>query len=185
MAETAARRGGAVTLISTVDRTAPAGVTVIEVETAEQLRSAVFAQVGQSDIVVMAAAVADFRPKVAGDCKIKKRDGIPEIILEPTPDILAELGALPVERRPLLIGFAAETKDLARNATEKLRAKHLDWLVGNDVSLPDAGFQVDTNRVVLLDSAGEIAELPLLTKTQSADAIWDRVANSLTPKERP
>lgn len=185
IAETAARRGAAVTLITTVDRTPPAGVRTVEVETAEQMRSAVFAEVADADIVVMAAAVADFRPKAVGDCKIKKRDGVPEIVLEPTPDILAELGALPGDTRPLLIGFAAETTDLARNAAEKLRAKHLDWLVGNDVSQHDAGFQVDTNRVVLLDSAGDLEELPLLSKSQTADAIWDRVASSLTTKERP
>ncbi|MGB2756768.1 MAG: bifunctional phosphopantothenoylcysteine decarboxylase/phosphopantothenate--cysteine ligase CoaBC, partial [Acidimicrobiia bacterium] len=161
VAEAAVRRGAKVTLISTVERPAPFGVEVIGVETAEELRSAVLALTPTAQVIVMAAAVADFRPKASADCKLKKKDGLPEIILEPTPDILAELGAMPAHARPVLVGFAAETAELLANATEKLRAKSLDWLVANDVSAADAGFQVDTNRVILLDSAGRVEELPL------------------------
>ncbi|MEZ5295569.1 MAG: phosphopantothenoylcysteine decarboxylase [Ilumatobacteraceae bacterium] len=102
----------------------------------------------QADVVVMAAAVADFRPATAVDRKIKKHDGVPEIVLEPTPDILAGLGA----RKPagqILVGFAAETDDLAANAQRKLTAKHLDLIVANDVGAAATGFQHDTNAVTL------------------------------------
>jgi phosphopantothenoylcysteine decarboxylase/phosphopantothenate--cysteine ligase len=122
----------------------------------------------------MAAAVADFRPKtVAGD-KLKKQDGPPEILLEPTPDILAALGARKEGR--ILVGFAAETSDLAANAAAKLARKRADLLVANDVSQPDAGFEVDTNRAILFDASGTSIETPLVSKAGLADLILDRVA---------
>jgi phosphopantothenoylcysteine decarboxylase/phosphopantothenate--cysteine ligase len=127
-----------------------------------------------TDAVVMAAAVADFRPKAAAGAKLKKADGPPEIVLEPTPDILAALGA--AKRGQVLVGFAAETDDVERNAADKLRRKGADLLVANDVSLPDAGFEVDTNRAILLESSGAIETTPLLTKLALADLILDRVA---------
>ena len=126
------------------------------------------------DVVVMAAAVADFRPKVVAGDKLKKADGAPEIVLEPTPDILAELGL--AKRGQVLVGFAAETVDLVAHAREKLTRKNADLLVANDVSAPEAGFEVDTNRAILLDSSGASEETPLLTKAALADVILDRVA---------
>ena len=121
----------------------------------------------------MAAAVADFRPKAVATEKLKKRDGVPEIVLEPTPDILGTLG----ERKghQYLVGFAAETAQLGVHAAEKLAAKRVDLMVANNVSEPDAGFEVDTNRALLLDAAGAVVELPLQAKADLADAILDRV----------
>jgi phosphopantothenoylcysteine decarboxylase/phosphopantothenate--cysteine ligase len=121
----------------------------------------------------MAAAVADFRPKAIAPEKLKKREGLPEVLLEPTPDILAALGERKAHQ--YLVGFAAETRDLRVNAAEKLTAKRVDLMVANDVSAHDAGFEVDTNRAILLDSAGAVEELPLQAKLDLADAILDRI----------
>ena len=131
----------------------------------------------------MAAAVADFRPKEPPDRKLKKHEGIPEIVLEPTHDFLVDLGR---EKRPgqVLVGFAAETDDLVENAADKLRGKRLDLIVGNDISQPDAGFEVDTNRAVILDADGGIDTLPLLAKSELAGVILDKVARLLDTKRR-
>ena len=120
-------------LVTTVPRKAPAGVTVVPVETAAQMEAAVLEHAPHADVVVMAAAVADFRPKAAAERKLAKADGLPELVLEPTPDILAELGR---RRSPgqVLVGFAAETHDVARRAAAKLEGKSLDLVVANDVS---------------------------------------------------
>jgi phosphopantothenoylcysteine decarboxylase/phosphopantothenate--cysteine ligase len=150
---------------------------VVDVDTAEEMADAVLGRYDDVDIVVMAAAVADFRPKLAASEKFKKREGVPEIVLEPTPDILAALGRR--KRTQILVGFAAETERLREHAAEKLAAKHVDLMVANDVSAADAGFEVDTNRAVLLDSSGASEELPLLTKVELAGVIWDRVAGLL------
>jgi phosphopantothenoylcysteine decarboxylase/phosphopantothenate--cysteine ligase len=115
---------------------------------------------------------------VAG-AKLKKAGGVPDLVLEPTPDILATLGsAKPADQ--VLVGFAAETDDLCANAAAKLAAKHLDLMVGNDVTAADAGFEVDTNRAVLLDSDGRVDELPLMTKDALAGVILDRIAITLS-----
>ena len=175
VAEVAARRGAAVTLVTTIGRPAPPNVEVVDVQTAAEMQEAVLARAAEMDVVVMAAAVADFRPKEPPRRKLKKHEGIPEIVLEPTHDFLVDLG----RDKPagqVLVGFAAETDDLLDNAAEKLRTKHLDLIVGNDISQPDAGFEVDTNRAVILDAAGGVQELPLLAKTDLADVILDRVA---------
>ncbi|CAN5493364.1 bifunctional phosphopantothenoylcysteine decarboxylase/phosphopantothenate--cysteine ligase CoaBC [soil metagenome] len=142
-------RGAAVTLITTVEPDVPSGVAVERVETAEQMADAVFKAASSVDVVVMAAAVADFRPKVAASDKLKKRDGVPEIVLEPTVDILAGVAAA---RRPgqTIVGFAAETEDVVVNATAKLRHKGLDVIVANDVSAPLVGFGHDTNAVTII-----------------------------------
>ena len=126
----------------------PAGVRVEAVETAAQMQRRSSAT-ADADVIVMAAAVADFRPKQAAEGKLKKHDGAPDIVLEPTPDILAGLGA---SKRPgqVLVGFAAETADLLANAAAKLAAKRLDLIVANDVSAPGVGFGHDTNAVELL-----------------------------------
>ena len=146
-------RGAAVTLITTVEPDVPSGVpsgvAVERVETAEQMADAVFKAASSVDVVVMAAAVADFRPKVAASDKLKKRDGVPEIVLEPTVDILAGVAAA---RRPgqTIVGFAAETEDVVVNATAKLRHKGLDVIVANDVGAPLVGFGHDTNAVTII-----------------------------------
>ena len=185
LAAVAAHRGAQVTLVTSAVLPTPPGATVVRVETAEELADATLECFDVVDAVVMAAAVADFRPKAPAVEKLKKRDGVPELVLEPTPDILAELGRR--RRDQILVGFAAETTKLREHAAAKRAAKHLDLVVGNDVSLPDAGFEVDTNRAVLVDSDGSIEELPLLTKTALARTVLDRVRDLLDqpgPQER-
>ena len=175
VAVAAAVRGATVTLVTTAGLPAP-GVEVVRVESAQDMHDAVLARAGASDVVVMAAAVADFRPKAVADHKLKKADGPPEIVLEPTPDILAALGAA---RRPgqVVVGFAAETSDVVAHATEKMRRKGVDLIVANDVSASDAGFEVDTNRAILLDRHGGVEESPLETKTALANRILDAVVH--------
>jgi len=177
VADAAARRGATVTLITTTDRPAPSSAEVVRVTTAEELHDAVLARFSEQDVVVMAAAVADFRPKVAASEKVKKRDGVPELHLEPTPDVLAALGAR--KEHQVLVGFAAETERVHEHAAAKLASKHVDLMVANDVSAPDAGFEVDTNRATLLDSRGGIEEVPLLSKLALADVILDRIRTAL------
>ncbi|MEY2957942.1 MAG: phosphopantothenoylcysteine decarboxylase/phosphopantothenate--cysteine ligase, partial [Actinomycetota bacterium] len=146
VAAEAASRGAVVTLVSTVELTAPPGVEVVPVETAAEMLVAMEQRASSSDVVVMAAAVADFRPVAPAPNKLKKHDGPPRIELEPTPDILAGLGAV---KQPgqTLVGFAAETDEVDANARRKLLAKHLDLVVANDVAAPGVGFQHDTNAV--------------------------------------
>jgi phosphopantothenoylcysteine decarboxylase/phosphopantothenate--cysteine ligase len=174
IAAEAARRGARVTLVSTVTLPVPHGVEVVPVETAAEMEAAMRAVADECDVVVMAAAVADFRPKVAADGKLKKRDGAPEILLEPTPDILAGLGAT---KRPgqVLVGFAAETDDLLANATQKLEAKRLDLIVANDVSAPGVGFAHDTNAVTMLRPGAEPVEIDLADKRDVARAVIDTI----------
>jgi phosphopantothenoylcysteine decarboxylase/phosphopantothenate--cysteine ligase len=181
VAEVAARRGAAVTLVSTIGRPAPAGVEIVSVQTAAEMEEAVTSRAAEADVVVQAAAVADFRPKAPPDRKLKKDEGVPEIVLEPTHDFSVDLGRA---KRPgqVLVGFAAETEDLVPNAQRKLTSKRLDLIVANNVAEPDAGFEVDTNRAVILDAAGGVERLPLQAKTQLAAVILDRVADLLREK---
>ena len=180
VAEVAASRGAAVTLVTTQAPPASGGpetgpIETVRVESAEDMHREVLARFPDVDVVVMAAAVADFRPKAIAPEKLKKRDGLPEIVLEPTPDILGALGASKTSQ--LLVGFAAETERVEEHAAEKLAAKRLDLIVANDVSAPDAGFEVDTNRAVLLDSSGATSRRHrLLSKAALAGVILDRVA---------
>ncbi|HTN78549.1 MAG TPA: bifunctional phosphopantothenoylcysteine decarboxylase/phosphopantothenate--cysteine ligase CoaBC [Acidimicrobiales bacterium] len=169
----AAARGASVTIVTTVPRAVPAGAETVSVETAAEMEAAVMARAADTDIVVMAAAVADFRPKASVEHKIKKEGGPPEIVLEPTPDILAALGA---HKRPgqTLVGFAAETEALHENAESKLRRKHLDLIVANDVSKPGAGFEHDTNEVVILGEGIE-QNVSLTDKRVVARAVLDAV----------
>ena len=179
VADEAAARGARVTLVSTVDRPVAAGVEIVRVDTADEMHAAVTARAGSSDVVVMAAAVADFKPAVTADRKIKKAGGAPELVLEPTVDILAALGAAKPAGQTL-VGFAAETDDVRANAESKLAAKGADLIVANDVSAPGAGFEHDTNEVVLLSAAGA-TEVPQAGKRQIAKAVLDAV----TPLRRP
>jgi phosphopantothenoylcysteine decarboxylase/phosphopantothenate--cysteine ligase len=181
IAEVAARRGAEVTLVTTIGRPAPPGVEIVSVQTAAEMQEAVLARSGSADVIVMAAAVADFRPKEPAERKLKKHEGIPEIVLEPTHDFLVDLGR-DKPAHQVLVGFAAETNDLVAHATEKLRSKRLDLIVGNDISQPDAGFEVDTNRAVIIDAEGSVEALPLQAKTELAATILERVAGLLEQK---
>ncbi|MDJ0769540.1 MAG: bifunctional phosphopantothenoylcysteine decarboxylase/phosphopantothenate--cysteine ligase CoaBC [Ilumatobacter sp.] len=174
LAAEAAARGAAVTLVSTVDLPTPGGVELVPVETADEMKSAMDRLAPTADVVVMAAAVADFRPADPSDGKLKKRDGVPVISLEPTPDILAGLGAAKPDGQ-VLVGFAAETDDLAANAAEKLDAKRLDLIVANDVSAPETGFAHDTNAVTILAPDSPACTVPLADKRTIAAAVFDRV----------
>ena len=179
IAEEAHKRGANVTLISTVDRSVASGIRIVSVETAQQMLDAVTEHAPSSDVVVMTAAVADFRPVRAVDGKIKKHNGIPEITLEPTPDILASLGAAkPVGQT--LVGFAAETDDVLANAQSKLKRKNLDLIVANDVSAPGVGFGHDTNAVSILLADGQQIQVDLATKHTIATAVLDSVVKSRT-----
>lgn len=175
----AAACGAEVTLVSSAGRSAPAGVTLIEVETAEELARSVAKLASTVDVVVMAAAVADFRPTDVAGTKLRRAEGIPQIDLEPTPDILANLAAM--DGRPYLVGFAAETGSLD-GAVEKARSKGIDLIVANDVAADGSGFGSDTNQVALIDGQGTIDRWPLLTKREVARRLCDYVADHL---ERP
>ncbi|MFP5255982.1 MAG: bifunctional phosphopantothenoylcysteine decarboxylase/phosphopantothenate--cysteine ligase CoaBC [Acidimicrobiia bacterium] len=175
VAAEAARRGAEVTLVTTTaPRDLPVGVEVVRVETAAEMERAVLSRSDAADVVVMAAAVADFRPVQVADRKLKKSDGAPDIVLEPTTDILAALGK---QRRSgqTIVGFAAETDDLRANAADKLTRKGIDLIVANDVSAPGVGFEHDTNAVVILDAAGGAVEVPLSDKGAIARSILDAV----------
>ncbi|MEZ5180754.1 MAG: phosphopantothenoylcysteine decarboxylase [Acidimicrobiales bacterium] len=174
VAEAAHRRGARVTLVSTAPAAERPGLSVVRVATAAEMRDAVHAAAADADVVVMAAAVADFRPVAVADQKIKKHGGVPEVRLEPTEDILAELGAAKAEGQTL-VGFAAETTDVAANAAEKLARKGADLLVANDVSAPSVGFEHDTNAVSIHGAGGSVLEVELASKAEVADRILDAV----------
>jgi phosphopantothenoylcysteine decarboxylase/phosphopantothenate--cysteine ligase len=176
IAAEAVARGALVTLVTTVDLPVPHGVHVVRVETAADMQAAMNHAAIDHDVIVMSAAVADFRPVAPAEGKLKKRDGAPEIILEPTPDILAGLGATK-RAGQILVGFAAETDDLRANATKKLAAKHLDLIVANDVTRPGVGFSHDTNAVTLLRPDAEPVEIDLASKRDVARAVIDTVAD--------
>jgi phosphopantothenoylcysteine decarboxylase / phosphopantothenate---cysteine ligase len=178
IAAAARRRGARVVLVTTSAQPVAAGVELVPVETAEEMRDAVLGCSDECDVVVMAAAVADFRPKAVATEKLKKGDGPPELVLEPTVDILAELGARK-RAGQVVVGFAAETERVREHAAAKLAAKRVDLMVANDVSAADSGFEVDTNRAVVLDASGGVEELPLLTKDALAEWLLERVVRSL------
>lgn len=173
IAEAAAARGGSVVLVSSVDRPAPVGVEIVKVESAAEMQAAVEAR-RSADVVIMAAAVADFRPVDPASSKIKKGAGAPEIVLEPTADILAGLGAAKGDGQ-VLIGFAAETDDVIENAVSKLQRKNVDAIVANDVSAPQVGFAHDTNEVTIIRADGSHRSISLRSKREIADAVLDAV----------
>ncbi len=174
LAAEAAARGAEVTLVTTTHpTTATHGIDVVRVETAEEMAAAVFDVGASADVVVMAAAVADFRPTAAVGDKLKKADGPPAVELAPTTDILAELGGRKSAGQTL-VGFAAETADVIENATLKLAAKNADLLVANDVSADRVGFEHDTNEVVILSARGS-TPVPLADKRAIAAAVLDAV----------
>ena len=182
LAAEAATRGAEVQLIAAPsDLPTPTGVERVDVTSAQQMHDAVFAVAGEADVIIKAAAVADFRPAATATSKLKKAGGVPTIELVANPDILAELGARrDGSARPMLVGFAAETDDVEANGRAKLEAKGADLLVVNDVSASDAGFEVDTNRVVILGADGSRTEVALATKLVVAQRILELIAARLT-----
>lgn len=181
-AEVAARAGAAVELITTVDLPTPAGVQITPVTTAAEMHDAALAGAAVADIVVMTAAVADFRPVNPSDSKIKKAGGVPTIELERTVDILADLGS---RKRPSqqLVGFAAETNDVIENAERKLVSKQADFIVANDVSATGAGFGHDTNIVTIVAPGGVRDSLALTSKRDVARAVLRTVVAARTPND--
>lgn len=173
IAEEAVARGASVTLVTTVEPPLVAGLEVVEVETAAEMAEAVWSRAGACDVVVLAAAVADFRPAQPASSKLRRADGPPELVLEPTPDILAGVAAM--QPRPYLVGFAAETGPV-EGAVAKARAKGVDLLVANDVTAAGSGFGTDDNRVALIQPDGELERWDLLPKRRVAARLWERIA---------
>ncbi|HSQ40109.1 MAG TPA: bifunctional phosphopantothenoylcysteine decarboxylase/phosphopantothenate--cysteine ligase CoaBC [Anaerolineales bacterium] len=185
LAQAALDAGAQVILITTpTSLTPPVGARLVHVETAKQMLEAVLAESASADVLIMAAAVADFRPKQSAPGKMKKRDGIPQIALEATEDVLEAVTAQkPGRKRPrVTVGFAAESQNLLANASQKLKSKKLDMIAANDISASDAGFGVETNRVTLLFADGKQEELPLMSKTEVAETIIERIVNLLNSK---
>jgi phosphopantothenoylcysteine decarboxylase/phosphopantothenate--cysteine ligase len=179
LAQAALDAGAQVTLITTPTAlTLPIGANVIHVETAKQLLDAVLQEFPAQDALIMAAAVADFRPKDVSENKIKKEGGVPQIDLEATDDILKAVAGLrsDAKRKQVVVGFAAESQELLKNASNKLQSKKLDLIAANDISANDAGFSVETNRITLLYPDGRTESLPLISKTEAAGIIIERIA---------
>ena len=182
LAQAAVDRGAAVTLITGPSHlNPPVGAEVRRVKTAAEMQAAVLSNVEDTDVLLMAAAVADFRPATTQPRKIKRRKGIPDIKLEPTEDILGMVAEAQDNNGwpQLIVGFAAESEDLVENARAKLEEKNLTLIVANDISLPDAGFEVDTNRITLIDSEGGVQELPLMSKVDASEVVLQRVIQLL------
>jgi len=185
LAQAALDRGAAVALISgPTPLPTPVGAERVDVTTAEEMCEAVLAAVEGADTLLMAAAVADYRPAEAAAQKIKKGKEEPTLRLARTPDVLAAVA----EQRAasgfprVVVGFAAESQDLVENARAKLTAKRLDLIVANDITAPDAGFGAATNRVTILDPGGGVEELGLMSKAAVAEAVLDRVVRLLHQK---
>lgn len=171
-AEAARDMGADVTLVcARTDTQPPAGVAVVEALSAEEMLHALLERYEEADLVVKAAAVADYRPAVPSEKKIKKTGQRMTLELEKTPDILQTLGER--KTKQFLIGFAAETDDLAANAVEKAARKRCDLVVGNDVTVPGAGFGTETNKVTVVDAGGVVADLPLLSKRETAERVLE------------
>jgi phosphopantothenoylcysteine decarboxylase/phosphopantothenate--cysteine ligase len=182
LAQAALDRGAEVTLIAAPTHLlAPIGAERIDVHTSAEMQAAVLDAIPAADVLIMAAAVADFRPVDPKDQKIKRSSGALQVQLEATPDILASVAMRRVQSGSprLVIGFAAESQDLLANAEAKLVAKQLDLIVANDITASDAGFAVDTNRVTLLQARGGVTQLPLLSKVEVAEYVMERVIKLL------
>ncbi len=196
LAQAAIDAGADVTLVTApTGLVPPVGAQVVEAQSSGEMLEAVLAACAEADALVMAAAVADFRPAQVSEYKLKKRDGIPQITLEAAPDILATVAGQ--RRRPAkspkgelaegsglkrlkaVVGFAAESRDLVENASAKLSSKKLDLIVANDISSSDAGFAVETNRVTLLYPDDRREPLPLMSKADVAEIIMEKVASLL------
>jgi phosphopantothenoylcysteine decarboxylase/phosphopantothenate--cysteine ligase len=188
LAQAALDRGARVTLITGPTHLAtPVGAERIDVETAEEMLDAVLEACTEADLLLMAAAVADYRPTEVAAQKMKKAEGEWTLRLSRTPDVLAAVD----ERRGstgfprVVVGFAAESQDLIQNARAKLAAKNMDLIVANDITAPEAGFAAETNRVTLLDRTGDVLELPLLHKAEVAEAILSRASELIALRPGP
>ncbi len=176
IAEAARNRGAEVTLVSAPTMLAtPPGIKIIGIRTADDMLKAVQDSVNKADALIMAAAVADFRPAKAATNKIKRQD-LSEltVMLEKTPDILAQ-----VKGDFVRVGFAAESRDMIANARDKVKRKGLDFIVANDITEKDCGFGTETNRVTIIDSKGKVDELPLMPKDEVADRVLDKLRGIL------
>ncbi len=182
IAEAASHRGARVVLVSgPVSLTAPLGVETIQVSSALEMHQVGMVEAEHADLIIKAAAVADFRPMTCCEQKVKKGSSETMVVeLQRNPDILAELGAQKGSR--VLIGFAAETEELLKNAREKLTKKNLDLIVANDVTMEGAGFDGDTNIVRFLSADGAVEELPEMSKALVAETLLDRVSALLSAK---
>jgi phosphopantothenoylcysteine decarboxylase/phosphopantothenate--cysteine ligase len=181
MASEALRRGATVTLVTgPTHLTPPHGAEVVKVRSAGEMHAAVMARAPERDVIIMSAAVADYTPAEPAAQKVKKSDAPLTITLQRTKDILGDLGKLPSRKQkvPVLVGFAAETRDVVAYAQDKLKQKGVDLIVANDVSRTDAGFDVDTNAVTLVSPTGA-DEIPLASKAAVAAKILDRVEQLL------
>ncbi len=178
LAEAARDRGAKVTLVTApTSLPEPLGVEVIKVSTAQEMYQAVQNTVAKADALIMAAAVADYRPKTAAKEKIKKKEGGITLELENTPDILSS-----VQGNFIKVGFAAESSNLVENAKRKLEQKRLALIVANDITSKGSGFGADTNRVTIIDRQGKVKSLPLLPKREVADKVLDRVVELLSER---
>lgn len=180
LAQAALDAGAEVTLVTTPTAlSAPVGAKVINVKSVQDMLDALLQE--SADALIMAAAGADFRPVNVAKDKLKKRDGIPQIQLEAAPDILKTLSSQSGEKKRfnVTVGFAAESRDLLANASEKLKSKGLDFIAANDISANDAGFAVETNRITLLFANGTQETLPLMSKSEAAEKIMEQVARLL------
>jgi len=176
IAEAARNRGALVTLVSAATSVPPPlGIELVHARTAHQMREAIVELSLSANVLIMAAAVADYRPRDIASGKIKRKQKDLKLELTKTSDILEE-----VKGNLIKVGFAAESEDLLKNATGKLNAKGLHLIVANDITAPDAGFSVDTNRVVIIDRSGQADQLPLMSKSEVAHKILDRVAQLLS-----
>ena len=180
LAQAALDAGADVTLVTTPTAlTPPVGAKVIHIKSVQNMLDALLNE--SADALIMAAAGADFRPVNVAKDKLKKRDGIPQIQLEAAPDILKTLSSQSgvAKRFNVTVGFAAESRDLLANASEKLKSKGLDFIAANDISANDAGFAVETNRITLLFANGTQEILPLMSKSEAAEKIIEHVARLL------
>jgi len=186
LAQAALDQGAEVILISgPVALSTPVGAQRVNVETAEEMHTMVMDAIDGADILIMAAAVADFSPELSAEDKIKRAEGIPQIKLKETPDILAHVVQVKAQsgQPKLVVGFAAESRDLIANALHKLESKKLDMIVANDISANDAGFNADTNRVILLYSDGCSEPLPLMSKSDVAEVVLEKIINMISDEE--
>jgi phosphopantothenoylcysteine decarboxylase/phosphopantothenate--cysteine ligase len=179
IAGAAKKRGGKVIMISgPTALTPPSGIDCIHVTTVEEMYTSVMNRLAEVDVVIMSAAGSDFRPVKKSDTKIKKGESLTLNLVKAT-DILSEIQKK--KGRQFIVGFAAETEDLLENARVKLKSKHLDLIVANDISLPEAGFDKDTNKVSIIDRWGGMTEYPVMPKSEVADRILDHVLKRIGP----
>ena len=185
LARTAYRRGAEVTLVSgPTHLPCPEGVTRREVQTAEDMRTAMMEHFPAATVIIKAAAVSDFRPETTHREKVKKGQAELSLELRANPDILRELGEIKDGTHQLLVGFAAESSDLLREGKKKLLKKNLDLIAVNDITRENTGFEADTNQITLIDHQ-DIIELPLVSKERTADLILDRIVALLQTRENP